>query len=93
MHSDQHKRPAYGEMPAKATRPLFQESEFHYDRNRRQAKQSRVAPAITASGGPGVHLKIGAAFLYLTNSEAKHLVARLQQSIGESAEAVDDATD
>ena len=85
MYSDQHKHPARGEMPPKATRPLFQEYEFHYDRNRRQAKQSRVAPAITASGGPGVHLKIGAAFLYLTNSEAKHLVARLQQAMDESA--------
>ena len=85
MYSDQHKHPAYGEMPAKATRPLFQEAEFHYERNRRQAKQSRVAPAITASGGPGVHLKIGSAFLYLTNSEARHMVHRLQQAMDESA--------
>ena len=88
MYSDQHKHPAHGEMPPKATRPLFQETEFHYERNRRHAKQSRVAPAITASGGPGVHLKIGPAFLYLTNSEARHLVHRLQRAMDESAEQV-----
>lgn len=88
MHSDQHKHPAYGEMPPKATRPLFQESEFHYDRNRRHAKQSRVSPAVSASGGPAVNIKIGSLFMFLTNSEAKHLISRLQQAMDESAEQV-----
>lgn len=81
MHPDQAKQPAYSEMPGEATRPLFQESEFHYDRNRRQAKQSRIAPAITASGGPGVHIKLGPAFTYLTNAEAKRIIRRIEEAI------------
>lgn len=81
MHPDQAKQPAYSEMPGEATRPLFQESEFHYDRNRRHAKQSRVSPAVSASGGPAVNIKLGATFMFLTNSEAKHLVRRLENAI------------
>lgn len=81
MHSDQAKQPAQAEMPREATRPLFQESEFHYDRNRRHAKQSRVSPAVSASGGPAVNIKLGATFMFLTNSEAKHLIRRLENAI------------
>lgn len=90
MYSDQHKHPARGEMPPKATRPLFRESEFHYDRNRRHAKQSRISPAISASGGPAVNIKLGAAFMFLTNSEAQHIINRLRQAMDESAEMVGD---
>lgn len=81
MTSDQAKQPAHNEMPDKATRPLFRESEFHYDRNRRHAKQSRVSPAVSASGGPAVNIKLGATFMFLTNSEAKHLIRRLENAI------------
>lgn len=63
------------------TAKVFQESEFHYDRNRRHAKQSRVSPAISASGGPAVNIKLGATFMFLTNSEAKHLIRRLENAI------------
>lgn len=76
-HSSSAKMTGNDSMTAK----VFQESEFHYDRNRRHAKQSRVSPAISASGGPAVNIKLGATFMFLTNSEAKHLIRRLENAM------------
>lgn len=84
MPSDQDKHPAKPKMPDYATRPLLTESAFHYDRNRRQAKQARFTPAVTASGGPGVHVKLGAAFLFLTNAEARRVIDRLSKAVQQS---------
>lgn len=83
MALDLHKRPSDTKMTGNdsMTAKVFQESEFHYDRNRRHAKQSRVSPAISASGGPAVNIKLGATFMFLTNSEAKHLIRRLENAI------------
>jgi hypothetical protein len=87
-HPDQGKHPASGKMPgdARRTERQFQENPFHYERNRRQAKQARFTPAITASGGPGVHVKLGAAFLVLTTAEARRVVRRIEQAIKEAGQ-------
>ena len=66
------------------TANLFQENPFHYERNRRHADRASFKPAITASGGPGVQVKIGSAFLVLTNTEAKRIIRRLEQAITNS---------
>lgn len=83
MAPHQHKRPSSPEMTGNdsMTAKVFQESEFHYDRNRRHAKQSRVSPAVSASGGPAVNIKLGSVFMFLTNSEVKHLIRRLENAM------------
>ena len=77
--SDLHKQPSEAILPGddSMTANLFQENPFHYERNRRHADRASFKPAITASGGPGVQVKIGGAFLVLTNTEAKRIIRRL----------------
>lgn len=84
--SDLHKQPSEAILPGddSMTANLFQENPFHYERNRRHADRASFKPAITASGGPGVQVKIGSAFLVLTNTEAKRIIRRLEQAITNS---------
>ena len=79
MASDLHKRPAQPRMPRDAgDATVFYERDLHYPKNREIVARSRVIPAVTASEGPGVHMKMGGAFVVLTASETMGLITRLQ---------------
>ena len=82
MLPDLHKRPAQPRMPGDAgDATVFYERELHYPKNREIVARSRVIPAVTASEGPGVHVKMGGAFVVLTATETMGLITRLHHAL------------
>lgn len=79
MASDLRKRLSRPRMPGDAgDANVFYERELHYPKNREIVARSRISPAVTASEGAGVHLKLQGAFVVLTASETMGLITRLQ---------------